>query len=118
MIATDANAVTSIQVEVNSPSPLHRDQSFTNIMSFLPPAIWLSESPWSAPPASNVNSYTVDDLDIEVYREASRPNLSARLQIHGRNVTEMASVLEAKLAAAAGQSDFSEVLSPVRDFQM
>jgi hypothetical protein len=117
-IATNANLNAVTSIEVNSPSPLHRDQSLTNIMSFLPPAIWLSESPWSAPPASNVKSYTVNDLDIEVYREASRPNLSARLQIHGRNVTEMVSVLGAKLAAAAGQGDFSEVLSPVRDFQM
>lgn len=85
-------------------------------MSFLPPEIWLS--PWSAPPASNANSYTADDLDTEVYREASRPNFSARLEVHGKNVAELASVLEAKLAAAAGRNDFSEVLSPVRDFQM
>lgn len=93
-----------------------RDPSFTNIMSFLPSAIWTL--PWSAPPASDVNFYTEDDLDTKVYREAARPNLSARLQIHGRNVAEMASILDAKLALAADQNDFSEVLSPVRDFQM
>lgn len=94
-----------------------RDQSLTNIMSFLPSAIWTS--PWSAPPASDtMNFYTADDLDTKVYREAARPNLSARLQIHGRNVTEMASILDAKLAIAADRNDFSEVLSPIRDFQM
>jgi hypothetical protein len=85
-------------------------------MSFLPPAIWTL--PWSAPPASDMNFYTVDNLDTKVYHEAARPNLSARLQIHGRNVTEMASILDAKLAIAADRNDFSEVLSPVRYFQM
>jgi hypothetical protein len=100
--------------EVVSSPLLRRDQSLTNIMSFLPQSIWLS--PWSAQPASN--SYTVDNLDTKVYREAARPNSSARLQVHGRNVAEMASLLEAKLAIAAGQNDFTEVLSPVRDFQM
>jgi hypothetical protein len=93
-----------------------RDPSLTNIMSFLPAAIWTS--PWSAPPASNVNFYTADELDTKVYCEASRPNLSAKLQIHGRNVAELASILDVKLAKAADQNDFSEVLSPERDFQM
>ena len=87
-------------------------------MSFLPREIWSSSSPWSAPPASNVNTYTVDNLDTKVYHEASRPNFSARLRLHGRNVAEMAAILEEKLATAASQNDFSEVLSPIRDFQM
>ncbi|KAF8233991.1 hypothetical protein L208DRAFT_1377077 [Tricholoma matsutake] len=93
-----------------------RDQSLTDIMSFLPPAIWLS--PWSAPPAPNANLYTVDNFDSKVYHEAARPNFSARLRVHGRNVTEMASILDAKLAVAVGQNDFSEVLSPAQDFQI
>jgi hypothetical protein len=117
MIATAVNAVTT--TEVVSPSSLRavpRDQSLTDIMSFLPPAIWLS--PWSAPLAPNANSYTVDNFDSKVYCEAARPNFSARLRVHGRNVTEMVSILDAKLAIAAGQNDFSEVLSPARDFQM
>ena len=85
-------------------------------MSFLPSEIWLS--PWSAPPVPSANSYTVYNFDLKVYCEAVRPNFSARLQVHGRNVTEMALILDAKLAIAAGQNDFSEVLSPVQDFQM
>ena len=85
-------------------------------MNFLPPAIW--SSPWSAPPAPDADSYALDGFDSKVYREANRPNISARLRIHGRNVTEMAAILDAKLATAAGQNDFSEVLSPARDFQM
>jgi hypothetical protein len=93
-----------------------RDPSLTNIMSFLPPAIWTL--PWSAPPASDVYFYTEDDLDTKVYHNAARPNYSAKLQIHGRNVTEMASILDTKLAIAASQNDFTEVLSPERDFQV
>jgi hypothetical protein len=60
----------------------------------------------------------VDDFDSKVYREAAKPNFNARLEVHGRNVAEMASVLDAKLAIAASQNNFSEVLYPVRDFQM
>ena len=111
------NAVTSTEaVSPSSNRAVPRDQSLTSIMSFLPSTIWLS--PWSAPTASDASSYTVDNFDSKVYREAVKPNFSARLQVHGRNVTELTSNFDAKLAIAAGRNDFSEVLSPVRDFQM
>jgi hypothetical protein len=83
-------------------------------MNFLPPVIW--SSPWT--PAPTASSYTISEFDSKVYRAANRANLSARLRIYGRNVAEMASVFDAKIATAVSQGDFSEVLSPVRDFQM
>jgi hypothetical protein len=85
-------------------------------VNFLPPAIW--SSLWSAPPAPDADSYTLDGFNSKIYHEANWPNISARLRICGRNVAEMASILDVKLATAAGQNDFSEVLSPAQDFQM
>lgn len=83
-------------------------------LTFLPAAIW--SQPWAAPRSFNSELGSLEDLPNSVFDIATDNTPIRPFEIRGVDVNALVKVLYDKIAEALATQDFTDVLSPNREF--
>jgi len=111
--STNNRATTPIAAPATT-SSLQRNHSLSAI-STLPSVIW--ENPWTAQtgPYAGLQLYSLSD---DAYEAATRGTDGSELHIHGRDVSDLATITTGIIREAIKEGDFMKLLSPDRSFNM
>ncbi|KAF8955020.1 hypothetical protein BDZ97DRAFT_1675363, partial [Flammula alnicola] len=105
-----------IQVRNSPQGPSRREESFLATSSFLPPPIW--ESTWN-PPTPTSEVYNLVNLPEQVFAAANKGNNTViKFEINSTTAAGMADMIDIWLTRAIENNDFTDILSPERDYQI